>query len=332
MNYLKRTYKTIESSLPKFYKHHIKQSMIFAGIDMNFKDWIGFFFLYSIATGFTIAFVSYVFYALEWYYLTAIIVGTFLLFHGVSELLLVLAKRSRTVFIEKILPDVLSLLASNIKSGMTVDQALLLSNRDEFGTFRDDLIKASKETLAGKSLGESLIQISDAIDSGLFKKTVNLILEGINGGGELSSLLENIAEDMRDMEVLRKEISASIAVYTLILFIASGFGAPMLFGVSLYEVETLMNLGQLTEGVQVPSEISFLTFEGGDVNLEFLRIIVIISLVINAVFGGLMFGVLESGSAKDGVRTIPLFVALSVGVFFLSSYLVANAFTGIAFV
>lgn len=332
MTYLRRTYKGVESILPRFYTDHIRQSMIFAGVEMNYRDWIGFFFLYSIATGLTAAIVTYLILFIDWYYLLLIIAGVFLLFHGVSELLLVLSKRSRTVFIEKIVPDVLSLLSSNLKSGMTIDQALLLSNRAEFGKFREDLAKASKETLAGKTLGEALFQISDTIDSQLFRKTVNLIVEGINSGGELSSLLENIAGDIRGMEVLRKEIRASILMYTFILFVAAGFGAPMLFGVSLYEVETLSGLSELTTGIEIPNEISFITFQGSSLDISFLRIIIILSLAINSTFGGLMYGVLETGSAKDGVRMIPFFVALSLGVFFLSTYLVSNVFTGISLI
>ncbi|MBN1923717.1 MAG: type II secretion system F family protein [Nanoarchaeota archaeon] len=329
MSITSRFYRRVEEALPSFYKNHIRQSMIFAGIEMNYKEWTGFFFLYSLATGLTALIVIFLFTQLEWYYLTAAVLGIFLIFQLISELLLSLTKRGRTLFIEKILPDVLSLLASNVKSGMTIDQALLLANRDEFGKFKSDLVNASKETLAGKNLGEALVEISNGIDSKLFRKTVNLIVEGINGGGELSSLLENIAQDIRDMDVLRKEIRASVLMYTLILFIASGFGAPLLFGVSLYEVQTLSELTALVPDVDVPTSVTFLNFQPGAVNIEFLRTIIVIGLIINAVFGALMYGVLETGSAKDGVKMIPLLLVLSVAVFFLSNYFIGTLFTGV---
>ncbi len=328
MSLTNQVYRKVEEVLPSFYTTHIKNNMVYAGIDMNYREWIGFFFLYSIATGLTAMIVTFLFVYLKWYFYPLIVVGVFLAFQGMSELLLSLAKRSRTVFIEQILPDVLSLISSNVKSGMTIDQALLLATRDEFGKFKRDLIKASKETISGKTLGEALIEISNDIDSKLFRKTVNLIVEGINGGGELSSLLENVAQDIRDMEVLRKEIRAGIVMYTLILLIASGFGAPMLFGVSLYEVQTLNELAILVPAVDIPSSVSFLNFQPGEIDISFLKIIIVVALIINAVFGGLMFGTLETGNAKDGIKMIPLLIALSVGIFFAANYLVGSLFSG----
>ncbi len=339
MEFVHRLYKRVNEALPSFYKDHIKQNMIYAGIVMNYKEWIGFFFVYSIAVGITVDIVLFLYeYALgfgfmelfQWYVYLGILVGIFLIFQLASELMLALAKRARTTFIERILPDVLSLISSNMKSGMTIDQALLLSTRDEFGTFKKDLIKASKETLAGKNLGEALREISHSIDSKVFSRTVDLIVEGINGGGELSFLLDNIASDIRTMNLLRREAKAGIAMYTLILILASGFGAPMLFGVSLYEVETLSKMASVMPSNEVMPQVGFITFSARDVDMDFLMTISIISIVINAVFGALMFGVLNTGSAKDGIKLIPLMIALSLIVFFASNYLVSNTFVSVS--
>lgn len=324
-------YKRVKGALPKSYTNHIKQSMVYAGIETMFDEWIGFFFLYSIASGLTgLIILMLVFNIYDWLILTSVVFGVFAGFQIISEVLLLLSKRSRTVFIETILPDVLALIASNIKSGMTIDQALLLSTRDEFGNFKKDIIKASKETLAGKTLGEALMGLSVGIDSKSFKKTVELIVEGINGGGEISVLLENIANDVRSRQVLKKEIRASIVMYTLILILASGFGAPLLFGVSLYEVETITSLSNLVPDVDVPGS-SFLQFSPGGIDIDFLRIISIVSIAINAIFGALMYGLLETGSRRDGIRMIPFLLILSLSIFFAANYLVGSILSGISF-
>ncbi len=339
MGFMRRLYKRVDEILPNFYKEHIRKNMIYAGIVMNYKEWIGFFFIYSIAVGITIDVVLFIYeYSLgygftehfPWYLYLGLVVGTFLIFQFASELLLALAKRSRTLFIEKILPDVLSLVSSNMKSGMTIDQALLLSTRDEFGMFKKDLVKASKETLAGKNLGEALREISNTIDSKIFSRTVDLIVEGINGGGELSFLLDNIASDIRTMNLLRREAKAGIAMYTLILILASGFGAPMLFGVSLYEVETLSKMAAVMPSNEAIPQVGFIKFSIGEVDIGFLRAVSIASIVINSIFGALMFGVLNTGSAKDGVKLIPLMIAISLAIFFVSNYIVSNTFVSVS--
>ena len=97
--------------------------------------------IYAIGAGFTASIITWFFTYMQWYYLLLIFVAGFMVVNALSELLLIISVHNRTVFIEKILPDVLSMVASNIKSGMTIDRALLLSIRDEFGTFKRELLK-----------------------------------------------------------------------------------------------------------------------------------------------------------------------------------------------
>ncbi len=323
-------YKKIEKVLPDFYKKGIQRKITYADINIDSKEWTGFVFLYGLGVGFTASIVTWLFTYLQGYYLLAIFLAGFLIINGLSELMLVLSVRQRTVFIEKILPDVLSMISSNMRSGMTIDKALLLSVRDDFGTFKKELLQVSKETLAGENLGESLMRISDRIKSRLVERSINLIVEGINSGGELSKLLENTAEDLRHMKSLRKEIKASIVMYTLILVLANCIGAPLLFGVSLFEVKTMSSLMETMPSQEVPTgRISFIQFQPLSVNIGFLRIIMISSLAINSIFGSLMIGVLETGSTKDGVRIIPLLLGISIAVFFIATYLVSTVFTSI---
>ena len=322
-------YKRVEKFLPDSYRNHIRKKITYAAININPKVWAGFLFMYAIGAGFSAVIVSLFFTSYAWYYYVGIFLLGFLLVHGISELILLLAVYRRTTFIEAILPDVLSMIASNVRSGMTIDRALLLSVRDEFGTFKRELMQVSKETLAGGNLGESLLKVSERVNSRTLKRSLTLIVEGINGGGELSLLLDNTAKDLRQMESLRKEIRAGIAMYTLVLVLANCIGAPMLFSVSLFEVEQISNLVSAMPTQDIPQAASFISFTPFTVDIGYLRIIMLASLAINGLFGSLMIGVLESGTPKDGVRIIPILVGISIGVFFLAAYLVAATFTGI---
>ncbi|MDD4354177.1 MAG: type II secretion system F family protein [Candidatus Nanoarchaeia archaeon] len=315
-------YKRIQNMLPKSYSGHIKKMMVYSGLKINYQEWIGFFFLYSIGLAFTIGFVLYVVY---YSYMISLIAAaaTFILMHLLSELLLSLSAYSRTQFIELVLPEFLSLLASNIKSGLTIDQAFLMSIRDEFGGFKDDISEASKDTLMGKSFGEAMLSMNSKMNSRLFYKTTNLIVEGINSGGNLSSLLDNVVEDLREMQLLQREIKAGVTMYALILIISTCIGAPALFGVALYEIETLQSFVSVipSGSANIYTETN-LGVNPNPVDINMLLIIVIISLVINNVFGSLMIGLLQSEKAKAGVRYIPIFISISMAVFFGINFLV----------
>lgn len=162
------------------------------------------------------------------------------------------------------------------------------------------------------------------MNSKLFEKTSNLIVEGINSGGNLSSLLDNIVEDMREMQLLKREIKAGVTMYTLILTLAMCIGAPALFGVALYEIETLQSFIKI-----VPSDGQSMVgfgISGEPLNLDLLRIIVIMALGVNNIFGALMIGLLQSGKAKEGIKTIPILLIISLSIFFAANYLVKSLF------
>ncbi|MDD5148594.1 MAG: hypothetical protein PHH08_03980, partial [Candidatus ainarchaeum sp.] len=58
------------------------------------------------------------------------------------------AAEGRGRFVERILPDVLQLVSSNMKSGLTTERALLASARPEFGAFGNELKLAGGKILA----------------------------------------------------------------------------------------------------------------------------------------------------------------------------------------
>ena len=84
-------------------------------------------------------------------------VVVFLIFIFSSYAALVVLANQRIAVIEEMLPDFLSIIASNIKSGLTYDRALLVSARKEFGPLAKEVNRAAKETLSGKPLPDALI-------------------------------------------------------------------------------------------------------------------------------------------------------------------------------
>jgi hypothetical protein len=166
-----------------------------------------------------------------------------------------------------------------------------------------------------------MLSMNSKMNSRLFFKTTNLIVEGINSGGNLSNLIDNVVEDMREMALLRREIKAGVTMYALILIIATCIGAPALFGVALYEVETLQSFVSIIPANE-GNTYTGLGVSSNSVDLNMLKIIIIISLIVNNVFGALMIGLLENEKAKEGVKLIPVFLIITLSIFFAVNYLV----------
>jgi len=84
-----------------------------------------------------------------------------------------LAKSSRIKKIESVFPDFLQLMSSNLKAGMTIDRAMLLSSRPEFAPLDAEILNTGKDITTGKDIEQSFLDMSKRI--GAAKETATKI-------------------------------------------------------------------------------------------------------------------------------------------------------------
>ena len=106
---------------------------------------------------------------------------------------------------EEVFPEVISLMASNLRSGMTIDKAMLLSSRPEFAPLDDEILKTGKDIATSKNIERALIDLSKRIGSEKIHKTILLVISGIKAGGDLAILLEETSVSMREREFIQKK-------------------------------------------------------------------------------------------------------------------------------
>jgi len=128
---------------------------------------------------------------------------------------------------ENVLPDALLLVSANLKSGLSIEKAFLLSARDEFGPLAEELRQSAMEMFGGKPVDDALLEMEDRIKSELFKETLKLLVDGIESGGNTAELLESSADDIRASLELQEEISSNIRMYTIFILMAAMIGAPL---------------------------------------------------------------------------------------------------------
>lgn len=141
--------------------------------------------------------------------------------------------------VENALPDVLQIIAANISAGMTPYNAIWVSARKEFGALAQEIRIAQKETLGGKQFAQALLEICDRVKSDVLRRTIRLIIQGMKTGGELPTILKGIAEDIRQIKLLQKEMAANTTTYTMFIIFGIVVGAPLLFSVSIQFVDTI---------------------------------------------------------------------------------------------
>lgn len=318
--------------VPKGYRKWIEDYIQYSSIEIQASTYINFIMLLGIILP-IIATAGVVFLGILplRYAIFLIWLPTFLVFFLTFHLILIFAADRRANFAEEVLPDVLQLFALNMRSGLTLDRAILSSVRPEFGPLEHEMKRVAKETVGGMNLSESLKLIPKRIKSKLLDRTVNLLVEGMEKGGNIADLLDNLAEDVRQAKILRREIKSYVMTYAIFIFIAVGIGAPLLYALSGFLVQTIMQFGS----VDVPSSASlqaglpFLRFQKVDISPQFLLQYSIVSLLVSSIFGSLLIGLISDGTEKAGVKFIPIIFLVSAAMLFIARSFIGSIFGAI---
>jgi hypothetical protein len=299
-----------------WYTKIIEKMAVYVDMKKDPREYSKFIILTGIIIG-VIGFVALLIF-LNWIFAIAALIFCFALTLLVFYILLMLEADRRGGEAENSLPDALQLMATNLRAGLTTDKAFLVSAREEFGVLNIEFKKVAKEIATGKDLVDALSEMAKRIKSDIVARTIDLITFGITSGGELAPLLEESATSLRQQLLTRKQIHASVMMYTIFIFIAVGFISPLLFGLStvLSEImsSTLGSIGTIPPEVaaSVPLTIATVTL-----NPLFIQIFAIILLGISAILSSFVLGLINTGEEKDGIRFIPILLACSLAMFFI---------------
>jgi pilus assembly protein TadC len=325
-------YEKVSSIIPRNVFQAFKKELMYAGIEVEAKNFVGFVFILGFAVAIATGFALNALFKLN--FLIGFILGFILTVGGIFYLLNQ-ASEAKARFVEKILPDALQLIASNMKSGLTTEKALLVSARPEFGPLEKELKEASKKMMAGERTEIALKEMTYKIRSKVFEKTVWLITEGMNSGGEMGNLLIQLADDLREQNALQEEVRGNVSMYVILIFFASVVGAPLMFGISSFIVKIMAKqAGSLTtlseESLALASSKGAFNIGSGiQIGPEFILLFSMVTLFVISVFGSLTIGIINTRSEKGGIKYIPLMLIASYIIYFAVLFLLERSFSSL---
>jgi len=315
-------YHRVANFVPKPVLNSFKKQLNYIGWETPEMRLVGFILSFGLAISIGIALNLFVFFEIP-IYLTFPLV--FFVFAGGIYIWMNLIAENRAKFVEKILPDVLQLVASNMKAGLTTERALMASARPEFGIFSQQLRLASARVISGERIEDALKSISKSIKSPVLERTTWLMVQGIRSGGEVADLLSQLAGDLREENALKEETQAEVSMYILLIFFGAAFGAPVLFSISSYIVGML---NEQTQNIAIDpaqfKEISQRSPVGRVFGIpevaiteEFATMFSFIALLATCFFSGLIMGVINTGKEINGIKYIPILMLVALPLFFI---------------
>ncbi|MEM3422904.1 MAG: type II secretion system F family protein [Candidatus Bilamarchaeaceae archaeon] len=244
---------------------------------------------------------------------------------------LIMRVENRRNQLEAVLPDFLMLVSSNIKSGMTLDQAMWYAAKPEFGLLSEETKAVIKGTFSGQSLDKSLDTLAARFASKPFERTILLIKQANATGGELTSVLEKTADDVRESLIIKKEIAASLVMYEIFVIFASVIGTPFLFAVGGKLIEVFEKIS-----IHMPSTTGFSQVYGtfSTVNLGAPVITAsdffwfsIPTIFVTCLISSFIVSAIKTGSRSSGMKYFPFMLFGAYVVYWIASTLLNSIFT-----
>lgn len=243
--------------------------------------------------------------------------------------------------LETMLPDFLGLVSSNIKAGMTLDQAMWYSAKPEFGLLADETKSAIKGSFSGESLGVSLDHLATRFDSRTFRRTVLLLKQASATGGQLTDVLERTAEDVRNTNVVKKEIAATLVMYEIFVLFASVVGTPFLFAVAYKLVEIFEKIApQAGGGLSgaagtgaiggVFAAVGSIKVSGGIISASDFLFFTIPTIFVTALISSFIVSVIRTGTRNQGMKYFPFVLVCSYLVYWVAVTVITALFSSFA--
>jgi len=156
--------------------------------------------------------------------------------------------------------------------------------------------------------------MSKRIGSEKISKTVLLLISGIKAGGDVATLLEETATNMREKGFIEKKAASSVLMYVIFVFVAVSVGAPALFGLSNLLVDvltTLLSNFPSVENVNTPFTLSTI-----NISTNFIFYFSLSFIIVIDVLASLVIGLVSKGEEKEGLKYLLPLLAISLTVFF----------------
>lgn len=235
----------------------------------------------------------------------------------------------RTRKMEEMIPDFLQVVSSNLKGGMSFENALWGAIKPRFSILANEMAEVSKKVMTGYDVGRALNELGEKYDSPMLRRSVDLMISEFESGGNIADLIDKIVYNFKEARALKEDISASVVAYTIFIAALVIVIAPLLFSLSFHLL--IIILGFVTKLAAVTSRAESLpfTFTQVAVDPDNFRYFSIAAISVISFFSSLIVSIVEKGSIKSGLKYIPIFLGSSLAMYFVFMGLLSLVFRNI---
>ncbi len=213
-------------------------------------------------------------------------------------------KSRKTREIEENLPPALFQIASFPKR-TSMERIIRSLAKSDYGELSREFSRTERLVNAGMSVPEALEELRKRNHSVLLDRTVFLLLEAYRSGADMTKAFREVAEDIFDLQSLRKEVASALALQKYTLLLGGCLLVPLILALVLNIVGSLDFEYELGFGA------------GAAERRELYETSVWASQTYLAIFAGIAgsFAAVQEGQPKKGVLYFALLSPIALLLF-----------------
>jgi flagellar protein FlaJ len=211
--------------------------------------------------------------------------------------------------IESLIPDFLERMAGINQVGLTIAQAVAIMVNTNLGLLSYEIRRIKRDMDWGANFTDALMRFEDRIRSPSIARTVSLITKASEMSGSIGEVLSIASSDAKMTEVLKRERSAEMFIYTAIVYLSF---LVFIFVVAVLTTQFLPVLASVSVGA--------LTNAGplsgiGSVPIKTFSRLLYHTCIMQAIFSGLIAGQMGEGSLNAGVKHACVLLLIAIVTF-----------------
>ncbi len=261
----------------------------------------------------------------------AIILSTFII---AAPILYVRYKKFREFKeMEEKFPNLLRDIIESIRAGLPLHKAIMSAEKINYGSLSKEVNIMSKQLSWGMPVDKVLTQFAQRVKgSKRMASAIQVTLQSYMSGGDVVSTMDSIANAQLTLIETGKERSSTLNQYVIVMYVISIIFIGIVVAVNklMIPIFTISQQGGefglsnpcsacvgLECGVCVvydTTSANVFGLDSGSINAYYTALFFYIS-IIQAIFSGLVAGVISEGSAVAGARHSMILASVTFGVF-----------------
>ncbi len=150
----------------------------------------------------------------------------------------------------------------------------------------------------------------------------------------MTDLLNQVAKDIRNQQMIQKEISGQMFMYTIFIAFAAIIGAPTLYALTtkMMTITDTVWAGILAQnpGGLPTTGVSFLRPSPPKITIGMYEDFALTAVILITAFGSFIVSAISTGSIIRGLRYLPIFILVGLGIFYIVGAVIGSMFASIS--